>query len=133
MRLFIPEIGTRLLLEKPWTFRLHFEYRNENFGKGQGIRPPPPTPNRWGWAPSDPWWQTDEFTAFTLPEGTMLKVDRIYIRKGVGDYSSVTFYAFSPEEMAKGKSRPKSMGRFWAKLAEVNTIRCHIIEDPLHE
>jgi hypothetical protein len=52
---------------------------------------------------------------YTLPAGTVLKVDRIYIRKGKGmsDYSSVTFYA----------TIGKKKYRFWSKLADVNNIK----------
>ncbi len=44
----------------------------------------------------------------SLPAGTVLMVDRIYIRQGREDWSSVTFKV------------PK--GRFWAKLDEVNNM-----------
>ena len=54
----------------------------------------------------------------TLPKGTILKVDRIYIRKGKSDYSSITFYCKNlPNTTSKKKS--KSF-RFWAKLEDVN-------------
>jgi len=48
----------------------------------------------------------------TLPAGTELIVDRIYIRKGKSDYSSITFRA---------KIGEKSQ-RFWAKLDDCNRI-----------
>lgn len=64
----------------------------------------------------------------TLPAGTVLAVDRIYIRKGNGDYSSLTFYVKSTSLEALQPSTLKARGfkggrkRFWAKLADVNTI-----------
>lgn len=48
-----------------------------------------------------------------LVDGTVLKVDRIYIRKGNKEYSSLTFYA---------KNGPYKGQRFWAKLDEVNQL-----------
>lgn len=49
-----------------------------------------------------------------LPKGTILTVDRIYIRKGSPDYDSVSFNA---PKFYKGKRV-----RFFAKLADVNTM-----------
>ena len=37
----------------------------------------------------------------SLPVWTILKVDRIYIRKGASDYSSVSFYAIIPWKKKK--------------------------------
>lgn len=65
----------------------------------------------------------------TLPRRTVLSVDRIYVRKGASDYSSVSFYIQStslvplqPTELqARGFKKGKK--RFWAKLSDVNTIQ----------
>jgi len=66
-----------------------------------------------------------------LPAGTSLKVDRIYIRKGKGEYSSITFFADGLGETivpASGLAwrrqydAKKKKLRFWAKLADVNTM-----------
>lgn len=50
-----------------------------------------------------------------FPIDTILKVDRIYIRKGkdMKNFSSLTFYV---------KSGPSKGARFWVKLNEVNQI-----------
>jgi hypothetical protein len=70
----------------------------------------------------------DRTIPVTLPTGTQLKVDRIYIRKGASDYSSLTFYiqqtslpALQPVKKG-GKAFSKGRKRFWAKLADVNTM-----------
>jgi hypothetical protein len=55
----------------------------------------------------------NNFITHTFNSGTILKLDRIYIRKGNSDYSSVTFYVKNGE--LKGQ-------RFWAKLEEVNQM-----------
>lgn len=58
----------------------------------------------------------------TLPAGTELTVDRIYIRKGASDYSSLSFWIVSsPHPLLKTKSKGVRK-RFWAKLADCNTI-----------
>ena len=49
----------------------------------------------------------------TMEASTSLKIDRIYIRKGGAEYSSLTFWV---------KSGPYKGARFWAKLSDVNTI-----------
>ncbi|AHC30548.1 hypothetical protein CC53_gp131 [Rhizobium phage vB_RleS_L338C] len=69
----------------------------------------------------------------TLPRGTILRVDRIYIRKGNEDYSSLSFYitetahaALQPVKTKKGFKKGRK--RFWAKLAEVNTLRVEHVQ-----
>lgn len=55
--------------------------------------------------------------AVTLPMGSILSFDRIYIRKGASEYSSISFYLkFHPTLHLKKKPR------FWAKLDECNTM-----------
>jgi hypothetical protein len=56
-------------------------------------------------------------TEVALPAGCELSVDRIYIRKGAGEWSSITFYLQShPHTGFKRKPR------FWAKLSDCNHI-----------
>jgi hypothetical protein len=77
----------------------------------------------------------------TLPAGAALTVDRIYVRKGVDAYNSLTFWLKKPAKLKKPKKGEpvppvdpnhefltKIGGvRFWAKLPEVNQIVCDII------
>lgn len=131
MRLFIPDIGTELVLTKPWTFRLHHEHRNESLGLALGLAHEIPGSyyNRVQWVSTgkgSPWHQSLPYDEVTLPEGTVLVVDRVYIRKGNEQYSSLSF------RVGAGKSSPfpnKKRPRFWAKLADVNTIECDITSD----
>ena len=68
-----------------------------------------------------------EKLSVTIPAGSILKVDRIYIRKGAKDFSSITFYVRGLGEITRTenwtnrKTTRKSL-RFWAKLADCNTI-----------
>lgn len=71
----------------------------------------------------------------TLPAGTVLTVDRIYIRKGQGDYSSLTFYiaetshpTLTRDKTAKGFKKGRK--RFWAKLHDVNAIDFEPVKEP---
>ena len=54
------------------------------------------------------------FYNVVLLEDTILKIDRIFIRKGSLDFSSVSFWI---------KSGPYKGARFWAKLEDVNRIK----------
>lgn len=56
----------------------------------------------------------EDVNSLTLPVGTYLKVDRVYIRKGAKDFSSVTFWCQKPGY--------KKKYRFFAKLEDVNNI-----------
>lgn len=100
MKLFIPDIGDVIKLSAPWTFNLHYEYRCNDLLEHFGFKNNTKTSN--------------DFEKVTLPVDTELKVDRIYIRKGAGSFSSLTFYAQIPG--VKGKFK------FWAKLRDVNRI-----------
>lgn len=57
--------------------------------------------------------------ACTIPAGTQLRVDRIYIRKGKKEYDSFTFWAL-------GLSKKRV--RFFARLSEVNQMV--VADDP---
>jgi hypothetical protein len=60
----------------------------------------------------------EDKVAVTLSSGTVLKVDRIYIRQKMAAFSSITFIIkSSPQKELKG-------ARFWAKLEECNNIEC---------
>lgn len=122
MRLFIPEIGTVITLAEDWTFKVVNESRNKSLAVLMvgarssksydyyhpfGTKDDPVLNDGYGRrrVPIDP-------GSFSLAAGTSLEVDRIYIRKGNEDYSSVTFKA-----RVEGK-----LIRFFAKLEDVNRM-----------
>ena len=108
MKMYIPEIGDKLELTKDWTFQLYHEHRNVKLLEHFGITPKLS-------------YGTDlDKDEVTLPKGTVLKVDRIYIRKGGSPFSSVSFWA----EGIKGHD--KRGARFWAKLNDCNNIEFKI-------
>lgn len=121
MRLHIPTLGDELVLSSDWTFTLHKEYRNSGFiDTVLGIS-------------SDDWeayWKVinklgDSITV-TLPAGSVLKVDRVFIRKGAGDYDSLSFWLMDCPHKAWASKKvggtAKGRLRFWVKLDDANKI-----------
>mgnify|MGYP001278450672 CR=1 FL=1 len=170
-KLFIPYIGSVVILTEDWDFNLYFEYRNDPLIKALWTGTPPPKPaknydkNDWparsaywdlerkfkgaGTTPEE--WKEDKrlrvekalsdddlekaastfkatrgrdkhYIAATLPANTPLRIDRVYIRKGVDAFSSITFVV--AKECKDKKLRGK---RFWARLRDVNNIICEPI------
>jgi len=119
-KFFIPEIGTVVKLTKDWTFRLHYESRNadllEVFGKS------------FSWRGLDYDDHGKKVGDVTLKAGAELSVNRIYIRQGAGEYSSITFYLSPKSVIVIGKNEIVSKGkvRFWAKLSDVNKMEVQV-------
>lgn len=69
---------------------------------------------------------------FTLTKGTELKIDRIYVRKGKSDYSSLTFNVVNTTHpfLVDKKGKKKGKLRFWATLDDVNQIQCELQQNP---
>lgn len=66
-------------------------------------------------------WHRGSFsTPVTLPKGTVLTVDRLYIRKGATNFDSLSFYIGNAPKGVGFKKQGKI--RFWAKLPDVNKI-----------
>ena len=108
--LFIPRVGTELCLTDDWTFPLYKEGRNETLFAALGVSPPAIA------AYGEPLTSTE----VTLPAGTLLQVERVYVRQGKGDFDSLTFTAQLPGAVKKKGLRP--WPRFWAKLTDVNGL-----------
>jgi hypothetical protein len=102
--LFIPPLGTKITLAQPWTFKLYSEYRNARLFELWGLK----MPDRW----ASPNYEAS--IERTMDMGTILTIDRIYIRKGASGFDSVSFYMKAP--------KAKKAVRFWAKLDDVNRI-----------
>lgn len=66
-----------------------------------------------------------------LPAGTVLVMDRIYIRKGKDDFDSITFLVeSSPMPGLKGTGKRGFLSgkvRFWVRLEEANNIECESV------
>lgn len=120
LRLMVPEIGTQLLLSQDWKFRLYQETRNSSvislFNLFEGrIRSPFHEP-------------TPEPEKVKILGGSILVVDRIYVRQQLKGYSSLSFF-LQPQGRLQYKNRiaivSKRM-RFWAKLEDVNQITASV-------
>jgi len=130
MKLYIPEISDEIRLTADWTFDLYNEDRNSSLMEKIGdVRKVTWGGGNYGSIPC------------TIPAGAILKVDRIYIRKGNKEYSSLTFHwkgealpaKMEPDSDWDNLTRtlvpngkffkvPRIPIRFWAKLADVNNI-----------
>ena len=160
-KLFVPSLGTSIVLTEDWTFPLYFESRNSGLlQKLCDFEPLPKANNE-----SDFWYKwrvknhgkhladwegssrvlyekamtedqlkdayktyyatnssDNPYVLVTLPAGTVLEFDRIYIRKGVEAFNSVTFRI--PKSNPDKKFRSC---RFWAKLKDVNKLMYELI------
>jgi len=146
MQLYIPEIGDHIRLMRDWTFSLYDESRNDGLQTLVDFETQPSVieqkTNRekyyailrdlqdsyrrntiWSAEDTEKYHKYREladvpiFCPVTLPESTVLSVDRIYIRKGASEYSSISFYLKSHPHISL-KKKP----RFWAKLDDCNNI-----------
>lgn len=135
-RMYVPDVGDELTLAADWTFTLHQEYRNNDVIEALGLKDDAYYKRLEERAASSDWHvrqAADRFLSsltwrVTLPRGTVLRVDRLYVRKGASDYSSLSFYvektslaALTPAK--KGGGFKKGRRRFWAKLGDVNEMR----------
>jgi len=125
MQFYVPEIGEMIVLTTDWPFTLYREYRNSKLI--EKLDEPLPKHNLFGKdypqsdytpdiivaGPSGGGRRTLKSQPCLLEKGTTLRVDRIYVRKGNSDYSSLTFII---------KNGPYRGARFWAKLDDVNTL-----------
>jgi hypothetical protein len=118
MNLYIPELKDQIKLTKDWSFNLYSERRNETLGKRLGLLSK--SPNHFG-----PWiiqekctyWNEPLLAAIvTIPKDTVLIIDRIYIRNGEKEYSSITF------RIKDSPNKKLNKARFWAKLIDTRSI-----------
>ena len=133
-KLYIPSIGDTITLTKPWAFQLTYEWRNKSLWEHLGKE----KREDFNWRkPRNP-------LPVTLPKGTKLKLDRIYIRKGRKPYDSISFNLVGAKTERRTVTttiniytggynqpplfRPHSYKtsaqqvRFWVKLEDANKI-----------
>lgn len=120
--LLIPDIGTVLRLTDDWTFRLYSEHRNGKFMAGlkAGLILPD-------------WRSRKSFTDVTIKAGAQLTVNRVYIRQGAEEFSSLTFNIAKGATVEVGGVPHPASGRFWAKLSDVNRMKVVIDKSTLSE
>lgn len=137
MILCMPTVGqkVRVLDGQTWKFKLYQECRNESLYEFVG-RPLLPEHRR---AFFDDFVGGEEaFRAGSrelkhinveLHAGSVLTIDRIYIRKGAGDFDSVTFILNNAK--LPGKKGAAARVRFWVKLDDINSGNLELL--PLEE
>lgn len=116
-RLFIPAIGDRLTVVKPWYFKLYLEHRNTVFAKANGHTLP-----HTGWNVYMPNSNQLAYVDHIIEVGTVLECDRIYIKatsKSAAtpedSYDSLTW-----KVVVNGKAARNQ--RFWVKLSECSNL-----------
>ena len=149
MQINIPSIGDKIELTKAWTFDVWSERRNEDLGRALGLKLDKPNTSwreqQWVGQATEPYEVTDRTGSkylfqyigsevivagqCTLPKGTVLTVDRIYIRKGAEDFDSISFFITKAEDTRfkvnkedKKRAFKKGRIRFWVKLDDANKI-----------
>lgn len=160
MKLFVPTIGTKLKLIEDWSFVIREEYRNTKFldaigwtatmtKKGRSRSQTMPldpadlplelireygSPTVEAMSKKDYYGSQTFYTIsfpMKLPVGTVLSVDRIYIRKGVGEFDSITFLISDcpDKRFAPKKARGFLPGgcRFWVKLDQANGMDYDVV------
>lgn len=116
MKLFIPTIGDVLSVTEPWPFTFHqggINYRifEELFELGEGRPKPAAGDIIQAYRRLD----SRQFDLL-LRMGTLLKVDRVYIRQNRSNYDSLTFRILG-----------RTHCRFWAELKDVNHMRVEVV------
>jgi len=150
MKLFIPELGTTFKLEKDWEFTLFTEDRNEALYLAAGFKED--TKRSYLYSKKErvdrtngcleAGWKMDGSWIFkrnvTLPVGSIITIDRIYIRKGAADFSSISFNllrrSVNPDysSFAKNINSGRGRCRFWVKLKDANQMDVSLMTDPPH-
>lgn len=126
-RMYIPQLRDKIRLTSDWTFMLYDERRNESLHDDQ-WREKARLYNTEMWQrrndgdiTHDQWYAQRMLSEpYTWPAGTVLSIDRIYIKNGLTDYNSVTFRLV--DKKRKGI-------RFWAKLDDVNKLQFEPVEE----
>jgi hypothetical protein len=136
-RLCIPTIGTTMTLLADWTFPLHQEQRNRKFAIDHFDADWGRYPHMWRWV-DDPTQRggrrmdLNPPVMVTLPKGSVLKVERIYVRSKAKDFRAFDSVTFRVNVHLKGKAaKGKIKGRFWVKLSDANSARVEIDMDTI--
>ena len=97
MKLYIPAIGDRLVLTKDWEFLLYLERRNTAFAKEHKLVDEKFGESYWDAFEDGRYGNRLKSVTASLPKGTTLEVDRVYIRtfnksalKENEDYDSIS-------------------------------------------
>jgi hypothetical protein len=128
MKLFIPACGDRIILTQSWEFDLYLEHRNMKFAKEMKLVGP--NVNNWGVFDED---HDLKSVRATVPKGTVLECDRVYIRtfsksalQTGNDFDSISW------KCIQDNGKPVKNKRFWAKLPDCYNIEYKLEPDSLY-
>lgn len=121
MKLFIPACGDRIKLVTSWTFALFLEHRNLKFADSRSLLKPGES-GQYTVFSGERYRSPIAIRTVTLNAGTVLEVDRVYIRQTSKSSKSVD----SDFDSLSFKVVGEKQSRFWAKLADVNEIDCEL-------
>jgi len=102
-RLFIPQVGNQLKLTANWNCKVFNERRNSKVFSGLNVDTSSAE-------------SRNTNIDITFPKGTILKVDRLYVRAPASSYDSITFSIVSSPIKSLNKAR------FWVKIMDANNI-----------
>jgi hypothetical protein len=117
--LFIPAIGDRITIMKPWLFKLYLERRNHNFAETEGHTIVPSN-HSWNVYRRNVYGSNGMLATVnhTITPGTVLECDRIYIKTtsksaktDEDSYDSITWKVILNGKAVRNK-------RFWVKLTD---------------
>lgn len=115
-KLFVPACGDRITLGQSWHFNLILEKRNLKFAESIGIDLDLFKNTGYSWrGPLDS-------VDVTLPSGTVLECDRVYIRAMAKNASTVedSYDSLTWKVVVNGK--PVAKKRFWVKLSDTYNL-----------
>jgi hypothetical protein len=106
-QLYVPPLRARFVLTEDWTFPLWHESRNSDFASFMKKE----------WPSHSTAYDSARQCAVdvTIAAGTVMYIDRYYIKNGGSDFDSITFRAIYG----------KKTQRFWAKLKDTNRIQAN--------
>jgi len=105
MKMYIPSIGDQIRLLADWNFNLQNESRNSTLWEivtGEVMK------DEWHWVDfndSSKGRVGQIIIPVTIPAGEVLKIDRIYIRKGADEFDSITFFWKGRSTTSRTKER----------------------------
>lgn len=133
VKLFVPTIADKIVLTQDWHFVLKREQRNktliDKWIKFASVEHKVDITS-YGWIRSGHYEnENEQYDAcdpiyVSLPAGTILMIDRVYIRGKGRDYRRFDSYTF---RILKGSPTKELVGaRFWANLRYINQIVCDL-------
>ena len=112
-KMFIPALNTKLQVTKDWDISLFCDQRNRtlwDLASGMTEMARIPLIHRKG-----------QMAVVRIPEGSILTVDRVYIRKDQEGYNSVTLRGWVE---VRGTTHRV---RFWVMLADFNKLEAEVV------